>query len=46
MNHISIGIYSSGQYVLNIVKEKDLTNHIHYNKTFRFGRLYLLMENV
>lgn len=38
MNHISVGIYASGQYVINIVKEKDLANHIEYNKTFRFGR--------
>ena len=38
MNHISVGVYSNGKYVVNIVKDEDLEWHIKYNKTFRFGR--------
>lgn len=38
MNHISVGVYSNGDYVVNIVKEEDLIAHIEYNRTFRFGR--------
>ena len=38
MNHISVGVYSNGKYVVNIVRGEDLESHIEYNKTFRFGR--------
>lgn len=38
MNHITVGVYMNGQYKINIVKDKDLKNHIEYNKKFRFGR--------
>jgi hypothetical protein len=38
MNHVSIGVYNSDEYVVNIVRPEDLEDHIWYNKTFRFGR--------
>lgn len=37
-NHISVGVYANGRYVVNIVKDEHLKDHIEYNKTFRFGR--------
>ena len=38
MNHVTVGVYMNGQYKINIVKDKDLKDHIEYNKKFRFGR--------
>ena len=38
-NYLTLGVYASGQYTYNVVKEEDLENHIEYNKTFRPGRL-------
>ena len=35
MNHITVGVYMNGQYKINIVKDKDLKDHIEYNKKFR-----------
>lgn len=37
--HLTLGVYPSGQYISNIVRDKDLAEHIQYNKTFRPGRL-------
>lgn len=37
-NHISVGVYSNGKYVVNVVRDEDLSEHIEYNKTMRFGR--------
>ena len=39
MNHLTIGVYTNKQYVINVVREEDLEHHIEYNKTWRFGRL-------
>lgn len=38
-NRLTLGIYASGQYKYNVVKEEDVENHIKYNQTFRPGRL-------
>lgn len=38
MNHITIGVYSSGNYKVNIVRPEHLKHHIKYNKTMRGGR--------
>ena len=38
-NHLTIGVYSNGQWKYNVVRDEDLKSHIEYNKTFRFGRL-------
>ena len=39
MNHLTLGIYSNGQWKYNVVRDEDLEHHIEYNKTFRWGRL-------
>lgn len=39
MNHVTIGVYSNGEYKINIVKPKHLKDHIEYNKDFRPGRM-------
>ena len=39
MNHLTLGIYSNGQYKFNVVRDEDLESHIAYNKTWRWGRL-------
>lgn len=39
MNHLTLGIYSNGQYTFNVVRDEDLESHIEYNKTWRWGRL-------
>lgn len=39
MNHLTLGIYSNGQYKFNVVRDEDLESHIEYNKTWRWGRL-------
>lgn len=38
MNHVSVGVYASGDHVINIVKDEHIIDHIEYNKLFRFGR--------
>lgn len=38
MNHVTVGVYKNGDYVINVVKEEDLPGHIEYNQIFRFGR--------
>ena len=39
MNHLTLGIYTNGEYKYNVVRDEDLETHIEYNKTMRFGRL-------
>lgn len=34
---VSIRIYSSGNYVVNVVDPEHLQQHIEYNTTMRFG---------
>lgn len=36
--HVTVGVYNNNEYKYNIVFDRDLENHIEYNKTFRFGR--------
>lgn len=36
--HYTVGVYSNGRYVINVVKDEDFEDHVLYNKTFRFGR--------
>lgn len=38
-NHLTIGVYSNGDWKYNVVRDEDLESHIDYNKTFRFGRI-------
>lgn len=38
MNHITIGVYANGSYVINVVQPAHLEYHIEYNKVMRFGR--------
>lgn len=38
MNHVSVGVYKNGDYVINVVRDEDLAHHIEYNQIFRFGR--------
>lgn len=38
MNHVTIGVYTDNTYKVNVVRDKDLQNHIEYNKLMRFGR--------
>lgn len=38
MNHATIGVYSSGNYKVNVVRPEHLEGHIEYNKVMRFGR--------
>ena len=37
--HLTLGVYPNGHYISNVVREKDLEDHIQYNKTYRPGRL-------
>jgi hypothetical protein len=41
-NHISVGIYASGNFVINIVHPDDLAYHIEYNKSRRPGRALIV----
>lgn len=36
--HVTVGVYSNGQFKTNTVADEDLQNHIEYNKVMRFGR--------
>lgn len=38
-NHLTLGVYTNGQYKYNVVRDEDLEHHIEYNKTWRWGRL-------
>lgn len=38
MVHVCVGFYSNGDYVVNMVDDKDLADNIEYNSTFRPGR--------
>ena len=38
-NHLTLGVYTNGQYKYNVVRDEDLESHIEYNKTWRWGRL-------
>jgi hypothetical protein len=38
MNHVTVGVYANGTYVVNIVTPKMLEYHVEYNKIMRFGR--------
>lgn len=40
--HTTIGIYPNGSFKTNGVSEKNLEQHIEYNKTMRFGRALLV----
>lgn len=40
MVHVCVGFYSNGDYVVNMVDDKDLADNIKYNSTFRPGRFY------
>lgn len=40
MVHVCVGFYSNGDYVVNMVDDKDLADNIRYNSTFRPGRFY------
>lgn len=42
MIHTTIGIYSDGSYKVNGVRSEDLSSHIEYNKTMRFGRALIV----
>jgi len=37
-NHISVGVYASGNHVVNIVRDEHIIDHIEYNKLMRPGR--------
>jgi len=39
MNHVTIGVYPSNDFKVNIVKEEDLVEHIAYNDLWRPGRM-------
>lgn len=38
MNHVTIGVYASNSYKVNVVAPEHLENHIEYNKAMRPGR--------
>lgn len=38
-NHLTLGVYLSGDYTYNVVREEDLEEHIQFNKIFRPSRL-------
>jgi hypothetical protein len=42
MNHVTVGVYPSGDYKVNVVREEDLESHIEYNLKFRPGRLFFV----
>lgn len=39
-NHLTIGVYTNGQWKHNVVREEDLESHIEYNKFWRPGRVF------
>lgn len=40
MVHVCVGLYGNGDYVVNMVDDKDLEDNIRYNSVFRPGRFY------
>lgn len=36
-NHVSLRIYPNKDYVVNVVSDENLANHIEYNRIFRCG---------
>lgn len=38
-NHLTLGVYTNGEYKYNVVKDEHLKSHIEYNEKFRPGRL-------
>ena len=38
MIHTTIGLYADDSFKMNGVKPEHLTDHIYYNKTYRWGR--------
>jgi hypothetical protein len=42
MNHITVGVYLTGDHKVNVVDSSDLNDHIEYNKRLRFGRALFL----
>lgn len=42
MNHVCVGVYNDGSYVVNVVRDCDLANNIEYNKLWRPGRAYIV----
>lgn len=38
MNHVTIGVYNSDEYKINIVKPEHLKGHVEYNMSWRWGR--------
>ena len=41
-NHITIRVYPNKDYVINVVSDKHLEDHLAYNRDFRFGCLMYL----
>lgn len=41
-NHITIRVYPNKRYVINIVSDENLKDHLAYNRDFRFGCLVYL----
>jgi len=37
-NHVTVGVYNSEKFKVNIVRPEHLEGHIEYNKVMRFGR--------
>lgn len=40
MVHVCVGFYGNGDYIVNMVDDKDLADNIKYNSIFRPGRFY------
>ena len=40
MVHVCVGLYGNGDYVVNMVDDKDLEDNIRYNSVFHPGRFY------
>lgn len=38
-NHVTVGVYSNGEFKVNIVRPEHLESHIQYNADFRPGRM-------
>ena len=41
-NHITIRVYPNKHYVINVVSDEHLKDHLTYNRDFRFGCLVYL----
>lgn len=40
MVHVCVGFYSNGDYIANMVDDKDLEDNIRYNSVCHPGRFY------